>query len=185
MKKPQKKTRKPRANKMVDRLRITALENFVSAFEKIVRGYEMKEDREEHVVDCSLPPFVPEGWTIAEESEQIASRLKGKFAITPETLALYLDPGQDDGWIVGTDLRTRLAGKTVLPANVLDYLLVHPELIPESWKWHSVFFWGTIYSNAVDGLSVRYPHWSGESWSWSYYWLGYECGFGHPAAVLV
>jgi len=37
-------------------------------------------------------------------------------------------------------------------ANVLDYLLAHPELIPEDWKNKYVFFWGTIYRYSSGGL---------------------------------
>ena len=32
-----------------------------------------------------------------------------------------------------------------LNANVLDYLLEHPELIPKKWKKYRIVFWGTIY----------------------------------------
>ena len=58
-------------------------------------------------------------------------------------MALHLDKGQQNGkWIVGNALRKVLAGKPVLNANVLDYLLANSHLIPEEWKGKATFFWG-------------------------------------------
>ena len=137
-------------------------------------------------IDCSVAPFVPEGWTVAPANEQVGSRFTGEIVWGPETtpVALHLDPGQQgDGRVVGTELRTRLAGKPVLPANVLDYLLAHPTLIPESWKGQAVFFWGTIYRHADGDLCVRYLRWDGKSWGWFSGWLGGGWDATGPAAV--
>lgn len=72
----------------------------------------------------------------------------------------------------------------MLNANVLEYLLAHPDLIPEEWKGKAVFFWGTIYRDSDGGLYVRYLYWSGVRWSWVCNWLARDW-IGHdPAAVL-
>ena len=73
--------------------------------------------------------------------------------------------------IRGTELREELKGKPVLNANVLDYLLKHPELIPEEWKGKAVFFWGTIYRDSRGNLCVRCLYWDGSRWYWSHNWL--------------
>jgi len=73
----------------------------------------------------------------------------------------------------------------VYNANLLDYLLAHPELIPDSWKGKAVFFWGKIYRVSSGRLYVRYLffHGHGERWSWSYHWLDYDFDSDSPAAV--
>jgi hypothetical protein len=144
------------------------------------------------VIDCSAPAWCPDGWTIAPESEQIASRVMGELALTPELLALHLDPGQQDGKsLKGTALRTALAGKPVLTAHVLDYYLAHPELIPESWKYDEngntryIYFWGTIYRNSGGSLCVRCLCWHDGRWGWGGLWLDGEWRGQDPAAVRV
>ncbi len=65
---------------------------------------------------------------------------------------LFLHEGQQGlMFISGHSLRTELASKSVLNSNILDFLLEHKELIPESWKnaanghTQDIIFWGTIY----------------------------------------
>ena len=137
-----------------------------------------------HVVDCTAAPFLPEGWRVAPANKQIASRFTGELMLTPEALALYLDPGQQsDGVVKGDELKKLLEGQPVLPANVLDYLIAHPALIPESWKGQYLFFWGTVYRYADGGLYVRYLYWIGDAWVWDCRWLDSGFGSTRPAAV--
>ena len=139
-----------------------------------------------HVIDCAVAPFVPEGWMVAPANEQIASRFTGEIVWGPETtpVAFHLDAGQQgDGRVVGNELRKRLAGQRVLPANVLDYLLAHPQLIPESWKGQYLFFWGTVYRDAGGGLCVRDLYWDGDAWDWDCFWLVDDFDSSNPAAV--
>src|SRR3989344_5319984 len=82
--------------------------------------------------------------------------------------------------------RQKLQGEPVLNANILDYLLANPQLIPEEWKGKAVFFWGTIYRyrHSYGHLFVRYLYWDGEQWLWDYRWLDFDFLGGHPAALL-
>ena len=82
----------------------------------------------------------------------------------------------------GNKLRKELANKDVLNANVLDYLLAHPELIPEEWKGKLIFFWGTIYRDSDGRLYVRYLRWGGSRWNSGYGWLDNGFYSGNPAA---
>ena len=68
-------------------------------------------------------------------------------------------------------------------ANILDYLLAHPELIPEEWKGKYIFFWGTIYRLSDGRLCVRYLIWNGSEWDWSYDWLDDDFNSDSPAAL--
>jgi len=131
----------------------------------------------EHVIDCDADPYIPDGWSVEEHQKG------GTFKWNAANVALHLDKGQKNGkWIEGNKLRKALAGKPVLNANVLDYLIANPHLIPEEWKGKVVFFWGTIYRDRDGRLYVRYLFWRGGGWCWCALWLGGWRGFG-PAAV--
>jgi hypothetical protein len=137
-----------------------------------------------HLIDCSVNPSIPEGWTLLPPKEQIKSRVTDlQFMLDMEKLELYLDAGQKGGVVEGNKLRKKLEGVPVLRANVGDYLLKNQHLIPESWKGKAIFFWGDIYRSADGGLYVRYLYWNGDEWCWSYvsldkYWHG-----SNPAAA--
>ena len=134
----------------------------------------------EHLIDCDVDPFVPEGWKVEEHKKS------GKVKWTKELIELYLSPGQKNGkCIEGNKLRKELASKPVLNANILDYLLAHPELIPEEWKGKYVFFWGTVYRGSGGCLYVRVLCWDGGRWSWDYYWLDGDFNDNDPAALSV
>jgi len=100
-------------------------------------------------------------------------------------MKLYLAKSQRPGKLVeGTKLRKELEGQPILNACVLDYLLAHPELIPEEWKGKTVLFWGTIYHDLHDNLVVRYLYWEDNGWCWKIRWLGGCFSGSNPAAVL-
>ena len=131
-----------------------------------------------HVIDCDANPHVPDGWKVESH------RKHGSLEWDLTKIQLYLSPEQQgEKRIEGNKLRKELENQPVLNANVLDYLLKHPELIPEEWKKQYTFFWGTIYRSSAGNLYVRCLCWDGESRIWLYGWL--EIGFdsGNPAAV--
>ena len=144
----------------------------------VIRGHA-EVVQVKHFINCDADPFLPKGWKGVE-----FHRKQGQFLWEPEKVRLHLAEGQQSGSVVGTDLRTALEGKPVLNANVLDYLLAHPHLIPESWKGKLVFFWGTIYRLADGSLCVRYLSWDGSRWHWSCGWLDGRWRGRNPAAVL-
>ena len=71
----------------------------------------------------------------------------------------------------------------MLNANVLDYLLANPHLIPEEWKGKYVFFWGTVYHRRDGDPCVRCLGWNGAGWSWASHWLGASWTGDRPAAL--
>ena len=129
------------------------------------------------IIDCDKDPFCPKDWIVEEHKKG------GKLEWNPKNISLYLSENQKKDWIKGNELREELKGKPVLNANVLDYLLAHPELIPEEWKGKYVFFWGTIYRDSDGSLNVRYLGWNGERWNWSFNWLDNVWYDVCPAAV--
>ncbi|MDP6571570.1 MAG: hypothetical protein QF747_01905, partial [Patescibacteria group bacterium] len=99
-------------------------------------------------------------------------------------IGLFLSDTQKSGRHEGNELRKELESQPALPANLLDYLLEHPHLIPEEWKGKYVFFWGTIYRGSGGLLCVRCLGWYGVGWFWSCGWLDFGWDGSNPAAVL-
>lgn len=133
-----------------------------------------------HLIDCDAAPFIPDGWQVEEH------RKGGQFKFDPAMVKLYLSKGQRGGKrIEGAKLRTELAKKSVLNANVLDYLR-KPEnrrLIPAEWKDKYIYFWGTIYRGPDGSLFVRCLYCFDGRCSWHYIWLGLDWLSSSPAAV--
>ncbi len=114
-----------------------------------------------YIIDCDADPFIPNGMEVVEHHKG------GQLEWNAEKILLYLSKLQRIGkYIEGNNLRKELEDMPVLNANVLDYLLAHPEFIPEEWKGKAVFFWGTIYHNSGGDLCVRYIRWNGSQWDW-------------------
>ncbi len=138
----------------------------------------------EHLIDCDADPFTPSGWKVEEHKKG------GQFAFDPAKIKLYLSLNQQGGkCIEGNKLRKELANEPVLNANVLDYLLAHPELIPEGWKKDEkgntryIFFWGTIYRGSDGSLFVRYLYFRDGRWGWNCRWLDIGWHDNFPAAL--
>lgn len=145
-----------------------------------------------YIVDCDADATIPPGygWTIERHIKGGQVRLERRgdtLYVDGKKVILQLVKRQTrNGVIQGHELRRELDnGKLVLlNANLLDYLLEHPELIPDAWKGKVVFFWGTIYRRSGGGLYVRCLGWGGGGWDWDSGWLGGGWGSGSPAAVL-
>ena len=131
-----------------------------------------------HVVDLDADPFVPDGWSVEEHQRG------GSFEWNPEKASLFLTEEQSNGsYNRGDDLRKKLEGMNPFNANLLDYLLKHPDLIPDEWKGKWVFFWGTIYRFSSGFLFVRCLRWFGDEWHWRYFWLDDDFDDDCPSAV--
>lgn len=134
----------------------------------------------EHLIDCDAAPIIPDGYNWTVEEHQKGGQFKWNITKT----SLYLSKQQNgDKWIEGNKLRVELKGKPVLNANVLDYLLKHPHLIPDEWKGEAVCFWGTIYRSADGSLYVRYLYWNGTGWDWNDNWLDDDWDADDPAVL--
>ena len=131
-----------------------------------------------HIVDMDADPYIPDGWKVESHKKQ------GNLEWDATKVQLYLSRQQQgDKYIEGNKLRKELESQPVLNANLLDYLLAHPELIPEEWKGKYTFFWGTVYRYSGGDLCVRFLYWDGRSWYWFYRWLDNYFSSSCPAAV--
>jgi hypothetical protein len=146
-----------------------------------------------HVVDFGADPFLSNGWTVEEHQAGKIAKLERNGD------DLYLDGKKIEFWfsecqkgdkvIGGHDLRKEVSKQPVLNANLLDHLLKHPHLIPETWKKDEngntryIFFWGTVYRNSDGRLYVRCLDWRDGGWCSRYLWLDLDWRSGCPAAV--
>jgi hypothetical protein len=137
-----------------------------------------------HTIDCDAKPFEPSGLTVAPESDQLANRVRGQFEFDPARVKLHVSKNQQGRKRVkGDKLALKLASELVLPANVLDFYLANPHLIPEEWKGKSVFFWGTVYRVSSGHLYVRYLCFDDGGWYSGCRWLGNDWRSSSPAAL--
>lgn len=118
-----------------------------------------------HVIDFETEPYLPDGWSVESHAEA------GPLQWDPKHIKLFLSPRQRNGeYITGHELREELKGIPVYNANLLDYLLNNPELIPNEWKGKVVEFWGTIFRDSNGFLCVTHllenfsGHWVRGNW---------------------
>lgn len=146
----------------------------------------MKNTRlDSKLIDCNAQPFIPKGWRV---EMHIPSGMWEWNQNIPFYLSEEQKKGKNDNNFscsTGNDLRKELENKPVLNANVLDYLLKHQELIPESWKNQSTFFWGTIYCYTNGYLCVRCLDWVANQWCWGYRYLSHVFYGANPAALSI
>ena len=125
----------------------------------------------------------PEGydWTVVEH------RKMGDYEFNASRIGLYQSRKQQgNSYLYGNELREELKDKNVLNANVLDFLLDNPYLIPEEWKGKNVFFWGTIFKDRDGRCCVSCMYWDGLSaWRRDYrYFSNNAFDAEYPAAVV-
>lgn len=131
------------------------------------------------VIDCDTSPLTLDGWKVEEHVKG------GQLKWNAKEVLLYLSEWQKNNKsIEGNKLRKELESMPVCNANVLDYLLANPELIPEEWKGKALFFWGTIYRDYDSELCVRCLGWDGRKWFWSQCCLKNSFRSVHHPAVL-
>jgi hypothetical protein len=168
------------------------LKNSIEAMQKIIIEGHANEHLQvvdglaeirmlEHLIDdTGVLPFTPPGWSVEKHISC------GLWQCNPGTIGLFRSEKQKKKYQEGSKLRKvidAIKGKKLLNANVLDYLLDHPELIPESWQNKHIFFWGTIYRYSGSRLCVRHLNWSISKWDWGAYWLGSGFSSNDPAAL--
>jgi hypothetical protein len=122
----------------------------------------------EHVINLDVAPYLPDGWKVEEHQRG------GQFKWDASKIALRLYKDHSAGGSFSKKLREKLKGRPVYNANLLDYLLKNPHLIPEEWRGRDVFFFGTIYSVRndfqADDVLVRYLLWEelDGKWTWDF-----------------
>jgi hypothetical protein len=141
---------------------------------KFISGEKYGRPDPGHLIDCDAAPFTPTGWKVMRHK-------KGGYLDWDAAMVDLYFVGR--GTASGPDLEKALADKPALNANVLDYLLARPELIPVSWRGKFVCFWGTVYLGTDRRPCVRCLSWGGGRWRASSRSLGNFWNSLFPAAV--
>ena len=108
----------------------------------------------DHVVNFDKEPRVPKGFSLAPLSSQLPVQVSGGF-IWSDTyvMALVEQASTKEGlW---------MPGRRALGAPLLDYMLLHPYLIPTQLEGRRIFFWGTVYLDNDGCECVRSMYWEG------------------------
>ncbi|HCP08596.1 MAG TPA: hypothetical protein DIT25_02245 [Candidatus Moranbacteria bacterium] len=143
---------------------------------------------EVYLINCDTSPFCPRGWEVLEHKKG------GLLTWDPDEIRLYAPKRllwvhkkkRIWGDISGYMVKKRIGNKFALNANILDYLLRYPKLIPEKWKNVSVYFFGTIYHCGYDE-AVRCLVWDSSKWRSGYMPLNEDGSFwgdDNPIALL-
>ena len=132
-----------------------------------------------YFIDLSKDPFVPTGWEVIEHKKE------EKSDWDPDKVQLFhvMEQTSHPGSIEGHALKKRLARSMPLNANMLDFLLAHPDLLPFHWRVLEIFFWGTIYRHTDGGACVRCLRWIDHEWNWDFRGLDGDFDDICPAAV--
>lgn len=140
----------------------------------------------DQIIDFDSTPHTQSGWEL-RASDQIKSRLTGKWRFNPEAIEKYLSKEQKKGGIIiGNNLKDELDGVPVVGAQLLDFCLANPHLIPKEWKRKAACFWGTIYRTSSGRPCVQSLVWDqyGRRWGSSYRPLCYDFDYYHPALLI-
>jgi len=101
--------------------------------------------------------------------------------------SLFFSPKQLAGKKVGAEELLALLKKQEIPVlniNVLNFLLVNKDQIPEEWRGKKIFFWGTIISELGGRESVCYLEEDGSNWISDHHWLDHELLSRMPAVMF-
>lgn len=151
--------------------------------ELIKKELSVLESCGQHYVDCDADPLEIKGFTV------VSHKQTGLWKFNPYP-NFYLSEKQKDsknethGTIKGCELYQELTDQNVANANVLDFLLAHPQLISESWLF-PLPFWGTIYrDNKTGQCFVRcLIHYLGGEYGYAMHWLGAYFNANEPAIL--
>lgn len=163
---PYKIFRMPKTDWTVEELRALAQdEDAMRLFLTVL--HELSEIRpiEHLIIDRNADLFIPENWTVEEHKKR--GQLKWPFSVE----LCFSKEQQKINGIRGHQLRKKLANKSVLNGCVLAFFLEHPQLIPEEWKSHYIYFWGTVYRDPNGELGVCCLYWNNGQWCCGLRWL--------------
>ncbi|MEI7512405.1 MAG: hypothetical protein WCK01_03025 [Candidatus Uhrbacteria bacterium] len=153
----------------------------------LIRGQTTPQGSQ-YVIDCDSPPFVPSKFASRMAKDEVGNRLIGKVEWSRDMARLHQHPRLKNPtmfyMVRVVDLMKDLKDRTVLPANVLDFLMDHQELIPVDWQDMYVLFLGTVYRQNGTSPFVRGLHYEDDKWNHSQSSLEDPCHNGYRAAVL-
>jgi hypothetical protein len=141
----------------------------------------------EYLVNLDADPFVPKGWKVAVDNDGKLRHIRsGKFKFDHKKIGLHLSQKHvgSIGVVPGYEFLKELGDQPVCNANLLDFCLERPHLIPENLRGKVVFFLGTVYCDSYGNEICRCLGGGSHCWYWSFGWLKHGWEGKHPVAVL-
>jgi hypothetical protein len=152
-------------------------------FKKVLDGFA--EIKPIYEIDFDKAPYIPDGWTLLPDNEQLRNRIHGKMKFDSTKINLYLDAAQKRGrYIEGNELRDRLTNMPVFGVQLRDFYLEYPHFIPEEWKGKAIYFWGSIYQDSNGDLYVPCLCWRDLRWCSGFDWLNRIWRNNNPSIIL-
>lgn len=109
-------------------------------------------------IDCNKDPDVSGlGLTIENHQQD------GTYQLDPSNIKTFSFESKTTP-TKGADMLKKL-NKTGLNACVMDFLMSHKELIPETWKAKQIVFPGTIFKDAGGNECLRFIYWWDNQWN--------------------
>lgn len=175
-------------------------EFFRQVDEKIITGSILQsfiENRnpfpknDKHIINLNADPQIePSNLKVSEHNGYGFKN----FVWDPSKVKLYIEREQwrDEGF-KGTELHKKLksSGMKLFNTNLLYYLLKHPHLIPEEWKFsedgkpNQIYFWGTVYQLSDGRIYVYCLTYENGIWVKSFKDGQFAWYSSNPAAVLL
>jgi hypothetical protein len=148
--------------------------------------------KEDLFIDCNHLPCCPENYCRIGAMRVVEHQKRGKIKFSPSKFKLYITDEQKGLQEKGTIIRRALKNKRVLNANILDQLIICPNLIPKEWKKERtedgyvrvISFFGTIYADRDGTLCVRVLCWDGQKWYDDFRLLDDYWGKDDPIVIL-
>jgi len=106
-------------------------------------------------IDCNTQPKVPDMWQLGKHNMILGRWAWNLRKVTLTDLGAFECECTDYEFV---ELRCMDYGAVPANANVLDFLLEHPDLIPSEWKGKQIHFCGTVYEGGGDRM-VRCLAW--------------------------
>lgn len=133
------------------------------------------------IVDLDADPFVPSGMRF-EPDDHVRG---GQRRFAASELCLYQSQWQaNGGQITGEALLGELDRAGMYNANLLDFLVARPHLIPLECDGYFVAFLGTIYTDGQGRRHVRVMY-KDEDGEWTWMFVPVSLHFGGKNAVAV
>lgn len=159
---------------------------------KELKQVAIRKLNEEFFIDCDREPCCPEGFSGHGVMKIIEHKKIGRIKFDPSKFVLHITEGQKVLSEEGVKIRRAIKNKKILNANVLDQLIISPNMIPKEWKKDKsedgyirpISFFGTIYADIDGTLSIRVLCWDGQRWYSDFRWLEDYWGKDDPIAML-
>lgn len=142
-------------------------------------------------IDCAVRPKMAEGGWNDDEWEIVEHISHESFRWDEELVKLFISKEQ------GSTYLSRVTGEDVLKeikevyiplnATILDFLLSNQHLIPYEWRFHRIYFPGTVYMVKTRddlGMYARSLVYTGTSWTSDPFILKHIMDDEYKAAVF-